>query len=343
LVMTVEPGFGGQSFMESMCPKIEQIRRAAPDLDLQVDGGLSPTTTPAAAAAGANIIVAGSAVFKGKPSESIQAMRDAVLSAPPLPPEAKRQKTTEPEPELSASEALKRDAGYKAIDTHVRSGMKVGLGTGSTAYYAVARLGAKLKSGELRDIIAVPTSVRTQQQAESLGIPLATLDTTPHLDVCIDGADAVDPALNLVKGGGGAMLREKMVASRASKFVTIVDDSKLCDALGPSFALPVEITPFCAQATLRTIAAIPVLAGCEPRLRLGSSANNKVDGTEPAVTDNGNFVVDLFFTEPIADAVIAANELKHVVGVVDHGLFCGMAVEAIVASKGGVYTLKPKH
>lgn len=116
---------------------------------------------------------------------------------------------------------LKKMVGYKSVDDYVESGMVVGLGTGSTAYFAVERLGEKLKSGELKDILAIPTSVRTKEQAESLGIPLVTLDTNSKLDVAIDGADEVDPDLNLVKGGGGALLREKMVEVCADKFIVI--------------------------------------------------------------------------------------------------------------------------
>ena len=120
--------------------------------------------------------------------------------------------------------------------------MKVGLGTGSTAAFAVARLGALLKSGELTDIVAVPTSIATEEQARGLGIPLATLDEVPKLDVAIDGADEVDPALNVVKGRGGALLREKMVEKASDQFVCIVDGSKLVDGLGGSkLAMPVEI------------------------------------------------------------------------------------------------------
>ena len=115
--------------------------------------------------------------------------------------------------------------GYKSVDDYVESGMVVGLGTGSTAYFAVERLGQKLKSGELKDIVAIPTSVRTKEQAESLGIPLVTLDTHSKLDVAIDGADDVDPDLNLVKGGGGALLREKMVEVCADKFIVIGESS----------------------------------------------------------------------------------------------------------------------
>ena len=120
-----------------------------------------------------------------------------------------------------SQDELKKQVGYKAVDDYVKSGMVVGLGTGSTAYFAVERVGEKLKSGELKDIIAIPTSIRTKEQAESLGIPLVTLDTHSKLDVAIDGADEVDPDLNLVKGGGGALLREKMVEICADKFIVI--------------------------------------------------------------------------------------------------------------------------
>ena len=144
-----------------------------------------------------------------------------------------------------SKEELKKMVGYRAIDDYVKSGMVVGLGTGSTAKFAVDRLGQLLQSGEVKDIVAIPTSVATKEQAESLNIPLSTLDEHAVLDVVIDGADEIDPALNLVKGGGGALLREKMVEVCAKKFIVIVDESKLTDALGPGFPIPVEITPFC--------------------------------------------------------------------------------------------------
>eukprot|EP00555_Chaetoceros_dichaeta_P005775 CAMPEP_0198264280 /NCGR_PEP_ID=MMETSP1447-20131203/15010_1 /TAXON_ID=420782 /ORGANISM="Chaetoceros dichaeta, Strain CCMP1751" /LENGTH=285 /DNA_ID=CAMNT_0043953163 /DNA_START=52 /DNA_END=909 /DNA_ORIENTATION=- len=231
---------------------------------------------------------------------------------------------------------LKKMVGYKAVDDYVKSSMVVGLGTGSTAYFAVERLGELLKSGELTDIVAIPTSVRTKEQAESLGIPLVTLDTHSKLDVAIDGADEVDPDLNLVKGGGGALLREKMVEVCADKFIVIVDESKICDGLGPGFPIPVEITPFCHEHTLRTVGALPSCAGCNPVLRLGSSSNNQVDGEEIAVTDNGNYIVDLHFTEPIKDAPKMAAEIKGTVGVVDHGLFCGLTTAVIIAGSDGI-------
>merc|ERR1711937_784456 len=217
---------------------------------------------------------------------------------------------------MPSQDELKKQVGYQAIDDYVTSGMKVGLGTGSTAAFAVERLGMLLKDGTLKDIIAVPTSVRTKEQAEELGIPLTTLDEFSRLDMGIDGADEVDPDLNLVKGGGGELLREKMVEICADKFIVIVDESKLCDGLGPGFPIPVEITPFCHEHTLRTVAALPSCEGCKPILRMGSSANNQVDGDEIAVTDNGNYIVDLHFEEPTKDAALMATEIKNTVGVV---------------------------
>jgi len=242
---------------------------------------------------------------------------------------------------LSMSTALTQDelkkmVGYKAVDDYVKSGMVVGLGTGSTAYFAVERVGNLLKSGELKDIVCIPTSERTKEQAESLDIPLVTLDTHSKLDVAIDGADEVDPDLNLVKGGGGALLREKMVEVMADKFIVIVDESKLCNGLGPGFPVPVEITPFCHEHTLRQVAGLDSCVGCKPVLRTGSSSNNQNDGDEIAVTDNGNYIVDLHFDEPIKDARKMASDIKAVVGVVDHGLFCDMSTAVIIAGKDGI-------
>jgi len=245
-------------------------------------------------------------------------------------------------PKMEAAEAppsqdeLKKQVGYKAVDDYVRSGTVIGLGTGSTAAFAVERVGQLLKDGTLKDIIAIPTSVRTKEQAEALGIPLATLDTHPDLDVAIDGSDAVDPQLNLVKGGGGALFREKIVEMRAKKFIVIVDESKMHEGLGPGFPVPVEIVPFCHEHTMREIAKLPALAGCKPVLRLGSVASNAPDGDKPAVTDNGNYVVDLEFEKPIADPVAAGEQLKSTVGVVEHGLFTGMTTAVIIAGKDGI-------
>eukprot|EP00929_Paragymnodinium_shiwhaense_P055752 TRINITY_DN27916_c0_g1_i1.p1 TRINITY_DN27916_c0_g1~~TRINITY_DN27916_c0_g1_i1.p1 ORF type:complete len:243 (+),score=63.47 TRINITY_DN27916_c0_g1_i1:67-795(+) len=242
---------------------------------------------------------------------------------------------------MASQDELKKLAGYKAVDDYVQSDTVIGLGTGSTAYFAVERVGQKLKSGELKNIIAIPTSIRTKEQAASLDIPLSTLDEHSELDVAIDGADSVDPELNLVKGGGGAHFREKLVEMCAKKFIVIVDDSKLCDGLGKHFPVPVEILQFCHQHTIRQIEALPALQGCKPKLRLGSAANNKEDGTEPAITDNGNYIVDLFFDGPIKDAAAAASQLKNTCGVVEHGFFIGMTTACIVAAKDGIIVKTP--
>lgn len=234
---------------------------------------------------------------------------------------------------MASADELKKMTGYKAVDDYVRSGMVVGLGTGSTAYFAVERLGEKLASGALKDIVAIPTSVRTREQAESLSIPLVSLDTHPILDVAIDGADEVDPELNLVKGRGGALLREKMVEMQAKQFIVIVDDSKLVSGLGISGAMPVEVTPFCSEFNLKRLNALESVKGCEAKLRME-------DG-KPYVTDNDNYIVDLYFKDPIKDPAKAAEEFSSLVGVVEHGLFLGMSTAVIIASKDGIEVKTP--
>ena len=237
---------------------------------------------------------------------------------------------------LDGLDKAKQLAGFQAVDTFVRSGMVVGLGTGSTAAFAVDRLGQKLKSGELKDIVCIPTSVATESQARDLDIPLCTLNERSRLDVAIDGADAVDPDLVLIKGGGGSLLREKMVEAVADTFICIVDETKLCARLGPSFALPVEITPFCHEHTLRSVTALPAMAGCTASLRMGRvSTGAKRDGDQIAVTDNGNYIIDLQFSTPIKDVRAAARALDSTVGVVEHGLFVDMAHQCIVAFRDG--------
>ena len=228
----------------------------------------------------------------------------------------------------ATQDELKKEAAWKAVE-YVKSGMVVGLGTGSTAAFAVDRIGDLLKSGELSDIVGVPTSIRTFEQAQSLGIPLATLDEQPKIDVAIDGADEVDPNLDVVKGRGGALLREKMVELASGKFVCIVDDTKLVDGLGGSkLAMPVEIVQFCHKYTLQRLAALPEVAGCEAKLRM--------EGDAPYVTDNSNYIVDLYFETPLADANAAAKAIAEMDGVVDHGLFMNMVDVCIIAGAGGV-------
>ena len=228
----------------------------------------------------------------------------------------------------ATQDELKQQAAFKAVE-YVKSGMVVGLGTGSTAAYAVDRIGDLMKKGELKDIVGVPTSIRTFEQASGLGIPLATLDEQPKIDVTIDGADEVDPNLDVVKGRGGALLREKMVELASAKFVCIVDDTKLVDGLGGSkLAMPVEIVQFCYKYTLNRLRDLPEVAGCKAELRM--------EGDSPYITDNSNYIVDLFFEEPIKDSHAAAKAILEMDGVVEHGLFMDMVDVCIIAGGGGV-------
>lgn len=181
-----------------------------------------------------------------------------------------------------SQDELKQQAAWKAVD-YVKSGMVVGLGTGSTAAFAVDRIGQLMKEGTLKDIVGVPTSIRTYEQAKSLGIPLATLDEQPKIDVAIDGADEVDPNLDVVKGRGGALLREKMVEMASAKFVCIVDDTKLVEGLGGSkLAMPVEIVQFCHKYTLNRCVAAAVHAVGRLAL-LGAAARQGCNTTPAAV------------------------------------------------------------
>lgn len=231
------------------------------------------------------------------------------------------------EVQLSQDE-LKKQAAWKAVE-YVKSGMVLGLGTGSTAAFAVDRIGQLLKDGTLTDIIGVPTSIRTYEQAKSLGIPLATLDEQPKLDLAIDGADEVDPALNVVKGRGGALLREKMVEMASKAFVCIVDETKLVSGLGGSKdAMPVEIVQFCWKYNLERLQNLPELVGAKAKLRM--------NGDAPYVTDNSNYIVDLYFEDPLQDPYAAAEAISKLEGVVDHGLFLDMVDVCIIAGSNGV-------
>ncbi|KAK9908930.1 hypothetical protein WJX75_004851 [Coccomyxa subellipsoidea] len=235
------------------------------------------------------------------------------------------------EVKLSQDE-LKQQAAWKAVE-YVKSGMKLGLGTGSTAAFAVDKIGQLLKDGTLKDIVGVPTSIRTYEQALSLGIPLATLDEVSELDLAIDGADEVDPNLHVVKGRGGALLREKMVELASKRFVCIVDESKLVQGLGGSKdAMPVEIVQFCWKYNLNRLQNLPELAGGVAKLRM--------DGDKPYVTDNSNYIVDLYFEEPIKDAHAAAEAMSKLKGVVDHGLFLDMVDVCIVAKSNGIEVME---
>jgi ribose 5-phosphate isomerase A len=227
-------------------------------------------------------------------------------------------------------DGLKRQAAARALE-HVQDGMKLGLGTGSTAKHFVELLGEKVAAG--MRVIGVPTSEATRIQAEQCKIPLTTLDEIDRLDLTVDGADEVDHALDLIKGGGGALLREKIVATASDQMVVIADDSKLVKTLG-AFPLPVEVVRFGFAATRRMVEAMAAQAGCE-----GPIAQRLVKGGEPFLTDQGNFILDCSFGR-ISEPEVLAYALKRVPGVVEHGLFLGVADMAIVATAGGVQLLQ---
>src|SRR6266403_489166 len=225
-----------------------------------------------------------------------------------------------------ANEEEKEAAGRAAAKL-VRDGDIVGLGTGSTAYFAVVALGERVKAG--LKIIGIPTSVHTADLARQLGIPLTTLDDHPEIDITIDGADEVDPKLNLIKGGGGALLREKVVASASKKMVVVADSGKVVPVLG-KFPLPVEVIAFARTVVERKIVAL----GGSPKLRV------KADGS-PFVTDNGNEILDCSFGK-IADPPALARELSVTPGVVEHGLFIVLAKLAIVGRGNSVDEIRAK-
>ncbi len=222
---------------------------------------------------------------------------------------------------------LKEAAAREALN-HVRDGMTLGLGSGSTTAIFVDLLGKRLAAGQLHHIQGVPTSEGTAAQARRLGIPLTTLSQHPRLDLAVDGADEVDPHLDLIKGLGRAHLREKIIAVHAARFIVIVDESKLVACLGTRGPLPVEILPFEYQAHLAWLNTL----GC--RAELWSEA----DGS-PARTDNGNFLARCWFKDGISQPAELARALEARPGIIEHGLFLGLTDAVIVAGENGVRTL----
>lgn len=222
---------------------------------------------------------------------------------------------------------LKMEAGETAID-FIESGMVVGLGTGTTTRFAMEELGKRLKSGRLKDIIAIPSSMQTEKIAGALGIELTTLDDVQEIDITIDGADEVDPKLNLIKGGGGALLREKVLAQVSRRNVIIIDESKLSPHLGTHWPIPIEVIPFVWKPIEKYITSL----GAVVRLRM------KDDGT-PYTTDQDNYILDSKFG-PISDPHSLEAKLAFRAGIVEYGLFLGTASEVIVAGKTGIRYLK---
>ena len=207
--------------------------------------------------------------------------------------------------------------------------MRLGLGTGSTVAYFLKHLGARLASGELVDVVGVPTSVRTEKAARQLGIPVGTLSALAPLDLTVDGADEVDPQLNLIKGLGGALLREKMVAQASARFVVIVDDAKLVGRLGERAPVPVEVVPFEFDSHWNWLEAL----GADPGVRRDESG-------DVYLTDNGHLIIDCKFVKGIANPADLERRLSHRAGVVESGLFLRMADAAVVAGTDGVRWVK---
>ncbi|MDY7023493.1 MAG: ribose-5-phosphate isomerase RpiA [Cyanobacteriota bacterium] len=208
---------------------------------------------------------------------------------------------------------MKQQVGKAAAD-RVQSGSIVGLGTGSTTAYTVQYLGERLQSGEIKDIKGVPTSFQASVLAKQYGIPLTTLDEIDHMDIAIDGADEVDPNKNLIKGGGAAHTREKLVDTLADQFIVVVDSSKLVDKLGSTFLLPVEVMPLAITPVMRKIEKL----GGKPTLRMG------VKKAGPVITDQGNMVIDVKF-DSIDNPAELEKTLNNIPGVLENGLFVGVA------------------
>ncbi len=222
-------------------------------------------------------------------------------------------------------EGLKRDASHAAVDRYVEGGMTVGLGSGTTVAFVVTRIGELLAGGELRDVRGIPTSERTVALARASGVPLVALsEARPALT--LDGADEIGPDLALIKGRGGALLREKIVASSSeSGLVVVADGSKPVSVLGEG-PLPVEVEPFGWEATLESLSSL----GCEPVLRM-----DRTDPQHPSVTDGGHYTADCLFPE-ITDPAPLEIEIKRIPGALECGLFVGLARVAVVARKSGV-------
>ena len=225
------------------------------------------------------------------------------------------------------AESYKRLAGEHAAE-FIESGMLVGLGTGSTAIFATRRIAALLGRGERRNITGFATSRSVWREAVALGIPMLTDDLPAQIDLTIDGADEVDPAFNLIKGGGGALLREKIVAQASRREIIVIDEGKLSPILGTKRALPVEVLPYGWQSQARFIEKL----NAQVRVRRAA------DGSEMR-TDQENLILDCQFG-PIADAEALARLLGDRAGIVEHGLFIGLADEIIVAGKDGIRHLR---
>lgn len=228
---------------------------------------------------------------------------------------------------IGGAEALKRRAAERAAEW-IRDGITLGLGTGSTVRHLLDVIAEHRARGEWLGVVGVPTSVDTERRAGALGIPLATLAERPRMDLTIDGADEVDPRLRLIKGLGGALLREKIVAAVSAELVIVADESKVVDVLGTRAPLPVEVDRFGEPVQPPFLRSL----GCEPQLRMKDGA--------PLVTDGGNHVFDCRFPDGIADPEALERALALRPGVVESGLFLGMATAAVIAGADGVRVMQ---
>ncbi len=224
---------------------------------------------------------------------------------------------------MELREELKRKAGEKAVE-YIKDGMVVGLGTGSTVKYTILKLGELVKDG--LNIIGIPTSIATEKLAKERGIKLGSIDDYQVIDLTIDGADEVDKNLNLIKGGGGALLREKIIAHASKYEIIVVDESKVKDILG-DFPLPIEIVKFGYKRTMNVLSTL----GCKPQLRV---RNGKA-----YITDNGNYIVDCKF-DKIENPAELERKIDEIPGVVEIGLFINMAKEVIIGKKEGIEIMK---
>ena len=227
-------------------------------------------------------------------------------------------------------DGLKRQAAARALE-HVRDGMKLGLGTGSTAKHFVELLGMRVSAG--LDVVGVPTSEATRAAAERLGIRLTTLDDIDRLDLTVDGADEINPALDVIKGGGGALLREKIVAMASDRMIVIADETKWADVLG-RFPLPIEVVPFGLAATQRMMAKAFADSGVSGQMVLRKGKDGHV-----FVTDGGHWIIDAHLGR-ISGAPHLAGLLTAIPGVVEHGLFIGLASMAMLASSQGIRVIE---
>jgi ribose 5-phosphate isomerase A len=228
---------------------------------------------------------------------------------------------------MSPVELLKKHAAETAVE-QVKDGMVVGLGTGTSAKYAIIKIGQLWQAGALTNIVGIPTSKATEAIAQEYDIPLSTLDEHPVVDLAIDGADEIDPDLNLIKGLGGALVREKMIESVTKYLIIVADGGKTVQKLGTRSPVPVEVVQFCWRSQahwLQSLGGVPALRGGE---------------TDPYITDNGNYILDCAFPHGIDDPARLDTLLNQRPGVVGHGLFLNMAHEAIVADAEGLRVIK---